>query len=226
MNISIAENKEQAYKVFIVDDHSVMREGLSELINREKDFTVCCEAGDIPEALQSITDCKPNIAIVDLALERSSGITLIEKLLNSYSSLPILVLSMYDELIYAERCLKIGAQGYIMKHESSKEIISALRKILNGEIYVSKKLTEKYINKMVSNESENQDSPMELLGNRELEVYLLSGHGNKRKEIAEQLNISEKTVDNHIEHSKKKMKFKDTNELRMRAFKFVSDNKR
>jgi DNA-binding NarL/FixJ family response regulator len=225
MNIHIPENKKQAYKVFIVDDHPVMREGLSELVNHEKDLTVCCEAGDIPDALQAITDCKPNIAIVDLALKRNSGIILIEKLLNSYPSLPILVYSMYDELIYAQRCLKIGAQGYIMKHESSKEIISALKKILTGEVYISRNLTDKFINKMIGSEIENHNSPTELLGNRELEVYLLLGHGNKRKEIAEQLNISKKTIDNHIDHIKNKMKFKDTNELRMRAFKFVTNGR-
>ena len=114
------------HKVFIVDDHSILREGLSELINREKDFTVCGEAGNISDALRAIADCGPDVAIVDLALEDGSGIRLIENLVYSHTDLSILVLSMHDESIYAERCFKAGAKGYIMKHEPSGKLISAL----------------------------------------------------------------------------------------------------
>ncbi|MBI4681694.1 MAG: response regulator transcription factor [Nitrospirae bacterium] len=218
MNTSGSANKEQTHKVFIVDDHPIMREGISEIINREKDLTFCCEAGNIPQAMQTIADCKPDIVIVDLALEKSSGIRLIENISYSYAGMLILVYSMHDESLYAERCLKAGARGYIMKQEPSRKLLLALRTVLSGNIYVSNKLSEIFLYKFTERKKEYQQSPIELLGNRELEVYQLIGMGLKKREIAGNLNISLKTVENHIEHIKKKMKFKDFHELLRSSF--------
>ena len=209
------------HKVFIVDDHSILREGLSELINREKDFTVCGEAGNISDALRAIADCEPDIVIVDLALEDGSGIRLIENLVYSHTDLSILVLSMHDESIYAERCFKAGAKGYIMKHEPSGKLISALRKVLKGEVYVSEKLGARLLNKLAANRNEISNSAFDCLSNREMEIYQLIGNGLKKQEAAEKLNLSVRTVETYIEHIKKKMNFKDIHEFVMHAVQNV-----
>ncbi|MEW6602094.1 MAG: response regulator transcription factor [Nitrospirota bacterium] len=223
MSISGAEHRMEAYKVLIVDDHPIMREGISEIINREKDITVCCEAGNVLDAMQTITDCKPDIAVVDLTLKKSNGLRLIENISYSYEGLPVLVYSMHDESIYAERCLKAGARGYIMKQEPSRKFLSALRTVLKGEIYISEKLSEQLLHKFIERKNDQPKSSIELLGNRELEVYQLVGQGLKKRDIASNLNISLKTVENHIEHIKKKMKFKDFHELLRHAFQTAAN---
>lgn len=221
MNTLKAKKNKKEHKVFIVDDHSILREGLSELINRETDFTVCGEAGNISGALKAIADCKPDIVIVDLALEDGSGVRLIENLVYSHTGLSVLVLSMHDESIYAERCLKAGAKGYIMKHEPSGKLISALRKVLKGEVYVSEKLGTRLLNKLAANRSETSVSVFDCLSNREMEIYQLIGNGLKKQEAAEKLNLSVRTVETYIEHIKKKMNFKDIHEFVMHAVQNV-----
>lgn len=212
-------NKMQKKKVFIVDDHCILREGLSHLINSEEDLMVCGEAGNVSDALQAISDCKPDIAIVDISLGDGSGIRLIENLIYSNPRLLVLVLSMHDEFTYAERCLMVGARGYIMKQEPSKQLISAIRKILNGEIYVSDELNVKFLHKFVKNKFEGSDYPTKLLSNRELEVYQLIGQGLKKHEIAERLHLSVKTVETYIEHIKNKLQLKRTHDVLMHAVK-------
>lgn len=213
------ENNIQKKKVFIVDDHCILREGLSHLINSEDDLVVYGEADNISDALQAIAVCNPDIVIVDITLGDGSGIRLIENLVYSHPGLPILVLSMHDESTYAERCLKTGASGYIMKQESSKKLLSAIRKVLNGEIYVSDKLNVKLLHKFVKNKFESLNFPTELLSNRELEVYQLIGQGVKKHEIAERLNLSVKTVETYIEHIKIKLQLKGTHDVLMHAVK-------
>lgn len=213
--------KIQKKRVFIVDDHCILREGLSHLINSEDDLMVCGEAGNISDALQTIAGCKPDIVIVDITLGDGSGIRLIENLTYSHPGLPVLVLSMHDEFTYAERCLKTGAMGYIMKQESSKKLLSAIRKVLGGEIYISDKLNIILLQKFVKNKLEGLDSPTELLSNRELEVYQLIGQGLKKHEIAERLNLSVKTVETYIEHIKIKLQLKNTHDVLMHAVKSI-----
>ena len=212
-------NKTSKKKVFIVDDHCILREGLSHLINSEEDLVICGEADNISDAFQSITAHKPDIAIVDISLGDGSGIRLIENLIYSNRSFLILVLSMHDETEYAERCLKSGARGYIMKQESSMKLLLALRTILDGGIYVSDELNEKLLHKFVNNKFEDSDSPTKLLSNRELEVYQLIGQGLKKHDIAEQLSLSVKTVETYVEHIKIKMQLKDTHDVLMHAVK-------
>ncbi|MBI5055730.1 MAG: response regulator transcription factor [Nitrospirae bacterium] len=213
------ESRIQKHKVFIVDDHCVLREGLSRLINSEEDLLVCGEANNVSDALDLIAASKTDIAIVDITLGDGSGIRLIEKLMHSRPDLPVLVLSMHDESAYAERCLKAGARGYIMKQEPSKTLIAAIRKVLNGEIYVSDKLNVQLLHKLVKNNFEDLDSPTKLLSNRELEVYQLIGQGLKKHEIAERLTLSVKTVETYVEHIKIKLQLKGTHDVLMHAVK-------
>jgi DNA-binding NarL/FixJ family response regulator len=212
-------HRAQKKKVFIVDDHCILREGLTHLINSEDDLVKCGEADNISDALQAVADCKPDIAIVDISLGDGSGIRLIENLIYSHPRLPVLVLSMHDETAYAERCLKSGAKGYIMKQESSGKLLLAIRKVLAGGIYVSDELNVKLLNKFVNNKFEDTDSPTKLLSNRELEVYQLIGQGLKKHDIAERLTLSVKTVETYIEHIKIKMQLKDTHDVLMHAVK-------
>ena len=159
------------------------------------------------------------VSIIDITLGDGSGIRLIENLMYSHPRLLVLVLSMHDETEYAERCLKTGARGYIMKQESSKKLISAIRKVLNGEIYISDKLNVKLLHKFVKNKFEGPDSPLESLSNREMEVYQLIGQGLRKHEIAERLNLSVKTVETYIEHIKIKLQLKDTHDVLIHAVK-------
>jgi DNA-binding NarL/FixJ family response regulator len=204
-------------RVFIVDDHSILREGLSHLINGEDDLAVCGESENVSDALQKITECSPDIAIVDITLEDGSGIRLIEDIKYSLPGLPVLVLSMHDEFIYAERCLKSGAKGYIMKHEPSGKFLSAIRTILNGKIYVSEHLGSLVLKKLYSSRTETPASRFNTLSNRELELYHLFGQGLKKRDIAEKLNLSIKTIENYVENIKKKMDFKDMHEIVIHA---------
>ncbi len=220
------EKSELKRKVFIVDDHPLLRDGITAVINQQNSLTVCCQAGNVEEALSAIQDCKPNIVIIDLTLEQSSGLNLIEVFLHSYPDLLILVLSMHDVNIYAERCFKLGAKGYIMKQEPSEKLISALLKVLDGGIYVSDTLAARFLSKFAARQSKVYISPIEKLSNRELDVFQLIGMGIKRNEIAGQLNLSISTIDNHVENIKKKMKFRDTNELRLNAFDFLNNSKK
>ncbi len=210
-------NQIKKKKVFIVDDHSILREGLSHLINGEDDLVVCGESENVSDALRGITASSPDIAIVDITLEDGSGIRLVEDLKYSLPGLSLLVLSMHDEFIYAERCLKSGAKGYIMKHEPSGKFLSAIRTVLDGKIYISENLGALVLNKLYSTKKESPSSRFESLSNRELELYQLFGKGLKKRDIAERLNLSIKTIENYIENIKKKMNFKDTHEIVIHA---------
>ena len=214
-------NKTKKNKVFIIDDHCILREGLSHLINSEEDLMVCGEADNVSDALQVIEDAKPDIVIVDISLGDGSGIRLTENLVYSHPRLLVLVLSMHDETEYAERCLKSGARGYIMKQESSKKVLSAIRKVLNGEIYVSDKLNVTLLHKFVNNKFESFDSSTKPLSNRELEVYQLIGQGLKKHQIAGRLNLSVKTIETYIEHIKIKLQLKSTHDVLMHAVKSI-----
>ncbi|MBI5740188.1 MAG: response regulator transcription factor [Nitrospirae bacterium] len=205
------------HKVFIVDDHPIVRQGLAQLINQEHDLAVCGEASDISSALQAILKCSPDILIVDISLGQESGIRLIEEILLRKPELPALVLSMHDEFLYAERCLKAGAKGYVMKQEPPEKVIQAIKKVSKGEMYISEKLSVKLLQKFVTKRSEEHGSPIESLSNRELEVFQLIGRGLKTRKIAEQLNLSVKTIETYIEHIKRKMGIDDSRNLILHA---------
>jgi len=208
-------------RIFIVDDHPIVREGLTQLINHENDLHVCGDAGDVSQALQKIAKSKPDAVIVDIALGKTNGLRLIEDLSQNYPDIPVLTLSMHDESLYAERCLIAGARGYIMKQEPPEKVISALRKILAGDIYISENIGAKLLNKMVSGKTTTALSPIELLSNRELEVFQLIGQGVKTRNIADQLNLSIKTIETYVDHIKKKMNFADSRSLFLHAVQWA-----
>jgi DNA-binding NarL/FixJ family response regulator len=214
--------EQSKYKVFIVDDHAMLREGLAQLINQDMKFQVCGAAGDVQQALHGISDCRPDVAIIDISLGDSSGLRRIEELKHTYPDLSILALSMHDESIYAERCLKAGAMGYIMKQEPSKKVLHALRTVMSKDIYVSDNFGKKYVRRSIFKQSEGSHNPVECLSNRELEVFELMGKGFKTLEIADQLNLSVKTINTYILHIKSKMDLKNIREVITRAAKWVT----
>ncbi len=215
----MTNNIKHEYRVFIVDDHPLVREGLTIRINREKDLTVCGDAEDVSTALKSIADSRPDIVIADLTLKDESGLRLIENLLYENKELLILVLSMHDESIYAEKCLKAGAKGYIMKEESPERVLSAIRSVLRGGLYVGNEVKEKILNKLVKGNLDDIKSPVQILSTREFEVYQLVGKALTAKEISEHLNIGANTVENHIKSIKKKLHFKRSREIIIHAAK-------
>ncbi len=200
--------------VFLVDDHPAMRQGLKELINQESDLLVCGQAADIPTALDEIKKSKPDIAIVDLTLKDASGLDLIKDLKVRYSNLPILVLSMHNEGLYAERALRAGARGYIMKEATTENIVLAIRKILSGDIYLSAEVSSHILKKMTG--SQAGADLLESLSDRELEVFRLIGEGLRTRDIAERLHLSIKTVESYREHIKIKLNLDNAAKL-MRA---------
>jgi len=214
--------QELKYRVLVVDDHPIVLEGLTQLIDREPDLQVCCGAQNSASALQAAAEYSPHLAIVDLNLESSSGISLIESMASSFPHIPILVLSMYDECVYAERCLKTGARGYIMKQEPSRKMLDAIRKVLSGEVYLSENLRETMLARFIGKEPVSDASPVEMLSNRELEVYQLLGKGLKNQEIANILHISPKTVDTYIEHIKRKLNFRSLREMLLHSITFYN----
>ena len=213
-------------RVLIVDDHPLMRQGLAQLVNQQPDLTVCGEAEDVPEALQKTTDLKPDVVIVDLSLKGSDGIELIRNLRSRNAQLPLLVLSMHDEALYAERALKAGAWGYIMKQEATNQVLSGLRRVLSGEIHVSQRVSAKIVQGLVGVLGVSERSPVERLSDREFEVFRKVGSGATTKEIAAELRLSVKTIETHCAHIKKKLCLHSQRELVQHAIQWVMQNER
>jgi DNA-binding NarL/FixJ family response regulator len=200
-------------KVFVVDDHPIVREGLTLLINRESDLAVCGVAEEMHSALRSIEALNPDILIVDISLNGPDGLDLLKTIRAKDPSLPVLILSMHDESIYAERALRAGANGYIMKQEATERVLVALRRILNREIYVSDRVANKMLQQYVGASSATRRSPLDELSDRELEVLRLIGEGHSTRQIAENLNISVKTVESYQGHLKEKLGLRNSREL-------------
>ncbi|MGD0133735.1 MAG: response regulator transcription factor [Bryobacteraceae bacterium] len=202
-------------KVFIVDDHPIVREGLAQMINREPDLAVCGDAREMQEALASIEVHKPHILIVDISLNGPDGLDLLKNIRAKDPGLPVLILSMHDESIYAERALRAGANGYIMKQEATEKVLIALRRILNREIYVSDRVADKMLRRFVGGGRSEaaQGSPLEALSDRELEVLHLIGEGHGTRQIAQELHLSIKTVESYQSHLKEKLSLKNSREL-------------
>ena len=203
--------------VVIVDDHPIVREGFRKLIDSESDFNVVGTAETAEEAVELIQNCKPDVAMVDLSLKESSGIELIKDLQVLCPDVKILVVSLHDEEIYAERVLRAGAKGFIMKAEAVDDIIIAVRKVASGQIYLSSKMQSKMIEIMASGGKSKNLNPVELLSDRELEVFQMIGNGMKTKNIAEKLRLSVKTIETYKSHLKLKLQLKDGIELIQRA---------
>lgn len=200
-------------KVFIVDDHPLVRQGLTQIIGGQEDFEVCGEAEDSSTAMRGIDNTAPDVVIVDISLQGNNGLELIKNLKAIHEKLPILVFSMHDESIYAQRALRAGAKAYVMKKESSEKIIEAIRKILKGEIYVSPRVADQVLHQIVNGPSNASASPVERLTDRELEVVQLIGRGLSTREIAESLHLSVKTIESHRAHVKEKLNLRNATEL-------------
>ncbi|UCC22248.1 MAG: response regulator transcription factor [Planctomycetota bacterium] len=214
--------QEEKTKIIIVDDHPIIRKGLGDLINQERDLVVCGQAEDVHEGLQAIKTLNPDMVIVDIALKETSGIELIKDVKTQYPNLPVLALSMHDESLYAERALRAGAKGYIMKAEATEKVITAIRKVLSGELYVSDRMAAKLVRKLVGSRPEIGASPIDHLSDRELEVFLLLGRGQGTREIAEKLHLSVKTIETYRAHIKDKLNLAGAAELLQYAIQWVN----
>lgn len=195
----------QTRKLFVVDDHAVVREGIVSLLSSQPDLTIVGEAVSAAEALSGIDKDPPDLALVDLSLKESSGLELIKDLQVRHPQVHILVLSMRDEAFYAERALRAGARGYVPKDAGREEVLKAVRTVLDGQVYVSNSLATRVIGRMVSGGGTEGHSPMDDLTDRELGVFEMIGMGLATREIAKKMHISTKTVDSHREHLKQKL---------------------
>lgn len=200
-------------KIYLVDDHPIVRQGLAQMINNEADLEVVGQGEDAYGSLRALRGIKPDLVMVDVSLKDSDGIDLVKELKAQSPGLPVLVLSMHDESLYAERALRAGAGGYVMKQEPPQTLLAAIRTVLDGEMYVSVKMSATLLQKMVGGKKRSEALPMDRLTNRELEVFRLIGAGKSVKEIADMLFLSTKTIEAHREHIKEKMNFKSSAEL-------------
>jgi len=211
-------------KVFIVDDHPVVRDGLITLIEHEQDLKVCGDADDAAEALKSISSLKPDVAIVDIGLKSSDGIELTKSIKTQHPRLPVVVFSIHDESIYAERALRAGASGYIMKEVVSDNIITALRTVLRGEIYVSDQIAKKFLGNAFQRKSDAGADPVAKLSDREFEIFRLIGGGYRASQIADRMHLSVKTIETYRARMKEKLNITDASKLLQYAIKWVSSD--
>src|ERR1700744_4527662 len=211
--------------VFIVDDHPLLRQGLALLINRESDLAVCGEAEEAQTAMHALSQYQPDILIVDISLNGPDGLDLLKNIRNSYPGLPVLILSMHDEATYAERALRARANGYIMKQEATEKVLVAVRRILNGEIYLSDRMANKLLHQFFSGGSNYLGSRLSSLSDRELEVFRLIGEGCSTRQIAERLTLSVKTVETYQAHIKEKLSLQSGRELVQDAIQYTFNNR-
>jgi DNA-binding NarL/FixJ family response regulator len=214
----------QSARVLIVDDHPAVREGLSLRIARQADLQVCGEAADIADALEQVSATHPDVVIVDISLKTGNGIDLIKRVKALDGSIRMLVWSMYPEALYAERALRAGALGYITKEQATDKIIEAIRRVLEGKVYLSEGMAEQVLNRAVGRGDRAGRSPVECLSDRELEVFQLIGQGLDTQKIAENMHVSPKTVETYRARIKEKLNLTKANELIQRAVQWVMEN--
>jgi|SRR5579862_7270214 len=207
--------------VLLVDDHPIVRQGLTQLINQEPDLAVCGHAENANGAFSAIATQRPDIVILDISLNGPDGLDVLKEIRLTDATLPVLVLSMHDESIYAERALRAGANGYIMKQEATEKVLEAIRRIRAGEVYVSDRISKRLLRQIVNGSAPGKP-PMEALTDRELAVFRLIGKGNGTREIADDLHISVKTVETYQAHIKEKLSLKNARELFQHAFQWVT----
>ena len=215
--------KAKKNRVYLVDDHPIVRQGLIKLIEQEDNLEVCGEAGNVSDALAAIRKLDPDVILVDISLEDSNGLELIKMIDDLGLQIPMLVLSMHDESLYAEHALRAGASGYVMKQAASNTLIQAIDKVMAGEIYVSKNMSSQMLKMAFRSGSEDARTGVELLSLREIEVFELIGRGNSTREIAEQLNLSVKTIETYRAHIKDKLQLRSGTELMQRAIHWVEN---
>lgn len=210
-------------KIIVVDDHPMMRKGLLQTLNSEHGFEVIDQFERAEEVLQAYGEIQPDLAVVDISLPGMSGLELVKHLSALDSDLKILVVSRHEESLYAERVLRAGAKGYIMKQEAGEVLLKAVKKILGGGIYVSDEVSEKLLLGVARGQKDISESPIDLLSDRELEVFEMTGKGNNTREIAEKLHLSVKTVESYRARIKTKLNLENATELMMHAVKWVEN---
>ena len=210
-----------AKRILIVDDHPMMRQGLAQLIGNEPDLIVCCEAENAHQALDAIQNQAPDLVLADITLPDKSGLELIKDIQAMHPGLAVLVISMHDESLYAERVLRAGGRGYIMKQEGGRKLLEAIRHVLTGQIYVSEKMSAKILEIFSGRRLEASKSPVENLTDREFEVFQLIGQGKGTRQIAEKLHLSVKTIEVHRVNIKAKLKLESASELIRFAVRWV-----
>jgi DNA-binding NarL/FixJ family response regulator len=208
-------------KLLLVDDHPMTRAGMAQLINLQSDLEVCGEAGNPAEALDKIATCFADLLVTDLTMPGRSGVEFIKDIVALHPSLPILVVSMHDELIYGERALRAGARGYIMKEAGGENLLAAIRHVLGGQVYVSPRMSAVILENVSGRKPRGSHSPIEKLSDREFQVFQLIGQGLTTKTIAKELGLSPKTVDVHREHIKQKLQISDAASLIRHAVRWV-----
>lgn len=211
-------------KILIVDDHPVSRDGLAIRIEREKDWEVCGEAADIPETLQLIESCGPDLAIIDVSLESGNGIELVKEIKSRFPDVRMLVWSMYEESLYADRAIQAGALGYINKKNVRDTMVEAIRTVLAGNVYLSPEYSAKVLNRLARGKTPDKKSPTESLTDRELEAFSLIGHGLKTAEIAKRMELTQSTVETYRARIKEKLQLKHAAELVREATCWVLNN--
>jgi len=217
------ENKTQ---ILLVDDHPVVLDGLTTIINHERDLNVCGEADDAHEALKAVAELKPDIVVVDISLKNSDGIELTKTIKSKYPKLPVVVLSVHDESVYAERALIAGAKAYLMKDAVSENIVKAIRTVLSGEIYVSNTISKKFLHKIAGDKVDTNKTTIEKLSDREFEVFRLIGEGYKPSQIAKKLHLSVKTIETYRGRLKEKLNLNSAIEILQYAIKWAKSQDR
>lgn len=221
MSVTLDKPVQAAKKcVLVVDDHPLLRQGLALLINQQQDMEVCGEAEEAQTAMQLIAQRRPDVLILDISLNGPDGLELLKSIRASDSDLPVLILSMHDEAIYAERALRARANGYIMKQEASEKVLVAIRRILNGDIYLSDRMQNKMLQQFIGGAPSMIQSRIASLSDRELEVFRLIGEGRATREIAEELRLSVKTVETYQAHLKEKLSLRSGRELIQHAIQW------
>jgi DNA-binding NarL/FixJ family response regulator len=210
-------------KVLIVDDHPIVRKGLMQLIAHEPDIEVCGEAENVADGLELVRTLRPDLVVVDMSLKESHGIELIGQVRASYPEVKMLVWSMFDETVFAERALRAGAMGYINKQQSIENMVDAIRQVLDGEVYLSSQMTNRFLRRVGGRESLEED-PIRRLTDRELQIFEMIGQGMTTQRIARKLDISPKTVASHREKIKTKLDLNSAAELAQRAVQWVLEN--
>lgn len=211
------------YRIMVVDDHPIVRRGLRELVAEEPDLEVCAEAADVTEAMEQLEATRPDVVVVDLSLRSGHGLDLIRKIKAHNERIKILVSTMHDESLYAERTLRAGAAGYVNKQEAPDKMVDALRQVLRGEIYLSSQVASRLLLRLHGNQLPDGD-PIERLSDRELEVFEMIGQGLATKQIAKKLSLSQKTIEAHREKIKAKLNLHNGTELTRYATQWVLEN--
>jgi DNA-binding NarL/FixJ family response regulator len=220
MNSNLSANAARKHRIFLVDDHPLVREGLTNLINEQNDLIVCGEAEDSAGAITGIAKTRPDVVLVDISLKNESGLELVKNLESQFPLVALIVLSMHDEALYAERALRAGARGYVMKRESTKSVLASIRRVLEGGVYVSERVVNSMARRFSSSPKGAESSPVERLSDRELEIFRLLGQGRTTAQIAEDLHLSLKTVQAYCARAKEKFGVSSLGELLRAAIRW------